>query len=113
MFLRMCFQQWVSNEVVTTERQQCGTLADDLCRMRFNRIRYLLRSAEIEEAIAIINDGEFVEWIESETARLGVPFLVYDRSIPEEEFLDYNHVTPAAATLLSDLLASDLRALGW
>lgn len=56
---------------------------------------------------------EFVEWIESETARLGVPFLVYDRSISEEEFLDYNHVTPAGATLLSDLLASDLRALGW
>jgi hypothetical protein len=56
---------------------------------------------------------DFVDWIESETARLGVPFLAYDRSIPEEEFLDFNHISPEAATLLSDLLASDLRALGW
>ena len=55
----------------------------------------------------------FIDWLESETSRLGVPLLAYDRSIPEDEFLDYNHITPDAASVLTGLLASDLRALGW
>jgi hypothetical protein len=87
-----------------------------------------LREAGIEVVVALLPvsqpyidahpGGEvgylvFVEWIEAETARLGVPLLIYDRSIPEDQFLDFNHITPDAAAVLTDLLVADLQALGW
>ncbi len=55
----------------------------------------------------------FLDWIRSEGERLGVPMFDYSRAIPEEEFLDYNHVGPSGATMLTEMLLADLSGLGW
>ncbi len=55
----------------------------------------------------------FNEWLRAEVESLGVPLFDYGRAIPEAQFLDYNHVSPAGANLLTEMLASDLEAIGW
>ncbi len=55
----------------------------------------------------------FTEWLEGEVASLGVPLFDYSRAIPEEEFLDYNHVSPDGATQLTEMIVSDLESIGW
>jgi len=56
---------------------------------------------------------DFVDWIESEAKRLGVPFFDHGRDIAEERFLDFNHIDREGAVLLTELVAEDLRGLGW
>jgi hypothetical protein len=56
---------------------------------------------------------EFVGWLADTTVELGVPFLQYDRMIPDEEYLDYNHITPSGARMLTGALIADLEDLGW
>lgn len=55
----------------------------------------------------------FTEWLREQVGSLGIPMFDYSRAIPEEEFLDYNHVGPDGAALLTEMMASDLESLGW
>ncbi len=55
----------------------------------------------------------FTQWLRDEVDSLGVPLFDYSRVIPEDEFLDYNHVGPDGAALLTKMVASDLESLGW
>ena len=55
----------------------------------------------------------FTEWLQDEAGSLGVPLFDYSRAIPEGEFLDYNHVGPDGAALLTEMVAADLESLGW
>jgi len=55
----------------------------------------------------------FTDWLRREVDSLGVPLLDFSRAIPEGEFLDYNHVGPDGAALLTEMLVSDLELLGW
>lgn len=55
----------------------------------------------------------FVEWITGEAVRLSVPLFDHGRAVPEDEFLDYNHISPDAATTLTELVSDDLESLGW
>ena len=57
--------------------------------------------------------ARFTEWLQGEVGSFGVPLFDYSRAIPEGEFLDYNHVGPDGAALLTEMLVSDLESLGW
>ncbi len=57
--------------------------------------------------------AEFRTWIRSEAEDLGVPIFDYSLAMPEERFLDYNHIDRTGATLLTEMLIADLSNLGW
>lgn len=71
-----------------------------------------------EEFVNAHPEGEatferFRFWLRSEVASRGVPVFDYSKAISEGEFLDYNHISPNAASVLTGLLIDDLRSLGW
>ena len=55
----------------------------------------------------------FSAWLMAEVQSLDVPLFDYSTTIAEDEFLDYNHVTPDGAGQLTEMLASDLEGIGW
>ena len=47
--------------MITAKRQQPGSLADDLGRVLLDGVGNRLRPAEVEKAVAVVNDGKLVE----------------------------------------------------
>ena len=60
----MRLQERPRNKVITPERQQARSLADDVRRMFFDRIRHRFRVAEIKKAVSIVDHCQLVERVD-------------------------------------------------
>jgi len=64
VFSYVCLDQRVSNEMITTQRQQSRPLRDDFIRRLLNFIRHFLRPTKVEMSISGVNNRKLVERIE-------------------------------------------------
>src|SRR5207253_9940586 len=57
-------EQRIADEVVTAKGQHCATRREDFLGMGLDTVRYRLRRAVIEVAIAVVDHGQMVEGVE-------------------------------------------------
>ena len=65
IFFCVCLQQWIANRMVSTKAEHFCTRAQNQVGMALNCGKHALRVMRIKIAIAIINDRQMIERIET------------------------------------------------